>query len=111
MFDLNKTMKEHIYPALQESQSAEDTGRMLAKILSSVFNTYSTKTIAETCSKNVIVETHKTTQQQIMLGVIYFLKAMSENQYADERNEAAVKAAKVAYQALQDAHLTYLPMV
>ena len=114
MFDLDKTMNEHIYPALEEAQqSPEDTGRILAKILSSVFNTYSTKEIAKAFSKNIIIETHKTIQQQIVQAIIYFFKAMSECQpwHIDDRNKAAVKAAQIAYKALEDANMTKLPLI
>lgn len=111
MFNLNQVMKDHVYPALDAAEDSKDTGRLLARILSCMFNSFGTKTLAETCAKDTIIDTHRTVQQQIMLGIIYYLKAMSECQYFDDRNKAAVEAAQIAYKALEDANMTYLPMI
>ena len=92
-------------------KTAEERGRFLASLLENNYNSFCTKDMTKAACEQLTVYTHKTIQQSIMNGVIQYLKAVSETESIDPRNESAVKAAKIAYGALYDAGYDVLPMI
>lgn len=91
--------------------TSAEKGLFLAKLIESDFNTFSSRELTDAVNRELTVNAHRTIQQNIMNGVIRYLKAMAENEGVDPRNEASVAAARVAYDALTEANLTHLPMI
>ena len=110
MFKMDEAIHD-IYGIIDKTNDAEIRGRFLGRVISILFNTFSSGTMAKACAEEIVNNTHHTIQQQIMSGVEVFLKTMSENEYTDPRNQQAVEAAKVAYQALVDNKKTHFPMI
>ncbi len=54
---------------------------------------------------------HPTLQQSITRLVISFLRAMATKEYVDDRNRAAVNAARVMVDALNEARAGSLPLI
>ncbi len=58
-----------------------------------------------------MVRDHPTLQQATVRLVINYLRAMAEKKYTDGRNEAAVNAARVMINALDEAKAGALPLI
>ena len=88
----------------------ETTGIALAKTLDYVFNDFGSDRTANECAEYLATRTHHTIQQSIVRGIFIFLRKLASIEYYDDRNEASVKAAKVAIKAIDDAHIGF-PMI
>lgn len=104
--------KWELIRAINEAcKTPEDKGRFMASLLENNYNAFNTKEMTKAMCEQLTTTTHRTIQQSIMNGAIQYLKAMSEVQYTDPRNEMAVKAATIAYNTLYESGLDLLPMI
>ena len=63
------------------------------------FNPYGSEKTAKILSQHFL-RTHRTIQQSIVRGIFIFLRDLSKEEYYDARNANAVKAAKLAIEAI-----------
>ena len=107
----NKTDKLRRAETIANYFENEEEGVALAKTLSYVFNTFGSDRVAKDMATYICNNTHKTIQQSIVRGMFIFLRQMGNNEYYDARNEAAVKASKVAMDAVDNSEYSALPFI
>ena len=95
---------------IKEYFDTETKGIALAKTLDHIFNDFGSDRTAKECAEYLATRTHRTIQQSIVRGIFIFLRKLASIEYYDDRNEASVKAAKVAIKAIDDARIGF-PMI
>lgn len=70
------------------------------------FNPYGSEKTAKILSQHFL-RTHRTIQQSIVRGIFIFLRDLSKEEYYDARNANAVKAAKLAIEAIDREHVGF----
>ena len=86
----------------EERKKAED----LAMEIENAFNQFGSHDTAEVLSKHFL-RTHRTIQQSIVRGMFVFLRDLAKEEYFDARNENAVKAAKLAVEAIDREKISF----
>lgn len=93
-----------------ENVTEEERAKQLADFISSFFNICGDGERALNLTKEMMNQ-HRTLQQAFMRFVVHYLKQYAEIEY-DDRNEAAVKIAKVLAKAMDENPETcYLPLI
>lgn len=105
------TEKEQRANHIAEYFKDNDEGVALAKTLSYVFNSFGSDRTAKDMAEYTCRYTHKTIQQSIVRGMFIFLRQMGNSEYYDARNEAAVKASKIAMDAVDNSDYSGLPLI
>ena len=82
------------------------TPEMLARDIEDAFNQFGSHETAKVLSKHFL-NTHRTIQQSIVRGMFVFLRDLAKEEYFDERNENAVKAAKLAVEAIDREKISF----
>ena len=78
----------------------------LALEIENSFNPYGSEKTAKILSQHFL-RTHRTIQQSIVRGIFIFLRDLSKEEYYDARNANAVKAAKLAIEAIDREHVGF----
>ena len=92
---------------ISEYFAEHERGIALAKSLEYLFNYFGSDSMAKEAADYICTYTHKTLQQSIMRGVIILLRRMAKVENYDARNEASIKAAKVAIKAIDDEQISF----